>query len=193
MRVQRRAVAWLNRFLKGLLLTTQGTRMRCNQTCLLLGLIGSGLLPLSAMADSYTGLSLAYSDSEYRSSTWQEASPLLAQVQLGYFFSDYFALEGRYATSVKREGGLSINGLSSVLFKANIPTSDRLAIYAVAGYSHVRADYHHQTNNDSGISFGVGMHYALSRQSAITAEFVNYLNGDEVHLNTLQLGMQFRF
>lgn len=168
--------------------------MTCHKACLMLGLISSGLLPsLSATADPYSGLSLAYSDSEYRSSAWQEASPLLAQVQLGYFFSDYLALEGRYATSVKREDGLSINGLSSVLFKANMPTSERLAIYMLAGYSHIRADYNHQTNNDSGATFGVGMHYALSSQAAVTAEFVNYLNGDDVRLNMLQLGMQFRF
>lgn len=167
--------------------------MRCNKACLTLGLIGSSLLPISVNADPYTGLSLAYSDSEYRASGWEEASPLLAQVQVGYFFSDYLALEGRYATSAKRDDGLAIDSLSSVLLKANMPTSDRLAIYMLAGYSHIRADYNHQTNNDSGATFGVGMHYALSSQAAVTAEFINYLNGDDVRLNTLQLGMQFRF
>ncbi|NNN45433.1 MULTISPECIES: outer membrane beta-barrel protein [Vibrio] len=167
--------------------------MRCNKACLTLGLISAGLFSFSAHAELYSGLSLAYSDAEYRASTWQDASPLLAQVQLGYFFSDYLALEGRYSTSVKREEGLSINGLSSVLFKANMPTTDRLAMYAVAGYSYVRADYQHQTNNDSGASFGVGFHYALSGKTAVTGEFINYLAGDDVRLTALQLGMQFKF
>ncbi|WP_233268418.1 outer membrane beta-barrel protein [Vibrio metschnikovii] len=148
----------------------------------------------SVQADGYAGLSAAYSDSEHRTSTgWLDSSPALAQIQFGYFFSDYVALEGRYATSVKRNDDLAIDGLASALVKANMPVTDRLALYALAGYSYVRADYQHQTTNDSGATFGVGLHYALSGKTAITGEFVNYLAGDDVRLTALQFGMQFKF
>lgn len=152
------------------------------------------LVAFSAQADGYAGVSAAYSDSEYQASTgWLDSSPALAQIQFGYFFSDYVAIEGRYATSVNRSDGLAIDGLASALVKANMPVTDRLALYALAGYSYARADYQHQTTNDSGATFGVGLHYALSGKTAITGEFVNYLAGDDLRLTALQFGVQFKF
>lgn len=158
------------------------------------GLLFLSLGTFSAQADTYAGLSVAYSDAENKTSKgWLEASPSLIQAQWGYFFSDYVAIEGRYAASYKRTDGLAVDRLASGLVKGNMPVTKRLAVYALAGYSHLKVDYQHQSLNDNGMSFGVGMHYALSSTSALTGEWVNYLHGDDVRLNALQFGIQFRF
>ena len=162
-------------------------------------LIGASCLTLSlsvfsVQADGYAGLSVTYGDSEHQASMkWLESTPTLAQIQFGYFFSDYVAIEGRYATSIKRSDDFAIDGLASVLAKGNMPITDRIALYALAGYSYVRTDFQHQANHDHGATFGIGLHYALSGKMAITGEFVNYLAGDDVRLTALQLGVQFRF
>lgn len=161
---------------------------------MIFGAMSGSMISEYTYADTYAGLNLAYSDGEYQTSTvWQKASPFIAQAQIGYFFSDYLAVEGRYATSIKRSDDLAVDSLASALIKANMPVTDRIALYALAGYSYARVDYQHQATNDSGATFGLGLHYALSGSTAITGEFVNYLAGDDVRLTALQFGIQFKF
>lgn len=155
--------------------------------------LAASLVSISTQAETYIGINGLYSGSEFRSQVWQEASPLLAQVQLGYFFNDHLAIEARHAASIKRDSGLAIDDLSSVLIKANMPVTPRVAVYALGGYSYVNADLRNQSHHDTGFSFGVGLHYALSSTSALTSEWMNYLHGDDVRLNALQFGIQFKF
>ncbi|EKO3714477.1 porin family protein [Vibrio metschnikovii] len=174
-------------YISGISALTSG---RCISPLLALATCFAGA---SAHADTYFGFNGLYSSSEFRSQTWQEASPLLAQAQIGYFFNDYLAIEARHAASVKRDAGLAIDSLSSAFIKANIPVTPRTSVYALGGYSYVSADYHNQSHYGDSISFGLGVHYALSSTSAITSEWINYLTGDDVRLSGLQLGIQFRF
>ena len=153
----------------------------------------ASFISINTYADTYLGVNGLHSDSEFRGQVWQEASPLLAQVQLGYFFNDHLAIEARHAASIKRDSGLAIDTLSSALIKANMPVTPRVAVYALGGYSYVNADLRNQSHSDAGLSFGVGVHYALSSTSALTSEWINYLHGDDVRLNALQFGIQFRF
>ncbi|MDD1796045.1 porin family protein [Enterovibrio sp. ZSDZ42] len=151
----------------------------------------------SALADVYAGALLGYSNTEYVTSTQagvSEASPLLLQAQVGYFFNDYVALEARYGTSLQRTDGVSINSLASAYVKGNIPVSDQIAMYALVGVSATDIDYNasHSTSH-SGISFGLGTHYALSRDTALTFEFVNAQSGENTNLNAVNLGFQYRF
>lgn len=153
----------------------------------------ASLVSISSQADTYLGINSLYSGSEFRGQTWQKGSPFLVQAQLGYFFNDHLAVEARHAASVKRDSGLAIDTLSSALIKANMPVSPRVAVYALGGYSYVNADLSNQSHSDAGLSFGVGLHYALSPTSALTSEWMNYLHGDDVRLNALQFGIQFKF
>ena len=170
----------------------------CRCVIYLVGLISS-LVSIRAYADHYIGINALYSSSEYdnqsrhSSQSWQEASPLLVQAQIGYFFNDYLAVEARHATTMKRNSGLAIDRLSNIFIKANIPVTPRVAFYTLGGYSYINADLYTQSHHDTGFSFGVGLHYALSSSSALTTEWTNYLLGDEVRLNAFQFGIQFRF
>ena len=157
----------------------------------------AGAIAGPAQAEPYAGIALGMTNAEVRltpSSNWISAEPVLAQMQLGYFFNDYLALEGRYGSSVKRDKDLNIDRLSSLLIKGNIPVSPRLAFYGLAGYSSAKLDKKNLgSQSESDMSFGLGAHYALDKQSAITAEFVNYANGDKTRLSAVQLTIQFKF
>ncbi len=162
-----------------------------------LSAISLGLCSFSASADFYAGALLSYSHAEYHhtsSSLVVEGSPFLLQAQTGYFFNDYFALEARYGTSVERDSGLAVDSLVSGLAKFNVPVSERVALYGLAGYSGVQIDQQNVgSNNEQGLSFGMGAHYALDKQSAVVFEFINNVAEDDVRLNTISLGFQRRF
>ncbi|MGR5540581.1 porin family protein [Vibrio campbellii] len=160
-----------------------------------------GLCSFSASADFYAGALVSYSNAEYHhtssqnsQSTVSEGNPFLLQAQVGYFFNDYLALEARYGTSVQRDSGLAVDSLASGFIKLNMPVAERIAIYGLAGYSRVEIDKQGVgSQNDKGVSFGLGMHYALDKHNAIVFEFVDNASEDQVRLNAITLGFQHRF
>lgn len=162
-----------------------------------LSAISLGLCSFSASADFYAGALLSYSNAEYHhttSSSVAEGSPFLLQAQAGYFFNDYLGFEARYGTSLERDSGLAVDSIVSGFAKFNIPVSDRVALYGLAGYSSVQIDQQNVgSGKDQGFSFGMGAHYALDKQSAIVFEFIDSLAEDKVRLNGISLGFQHRF
>lgn len=150
-----------------------------------------------AFANLYAGAAFTYAGAEYQHSEKTasvDASPLMLQAQLGYFFNDYFAVEGRYGTSIQRSNGLNVDSLASALLKGNVPVTNQLSMYGLLGYSSVTIDQQSVgSSTQGGASFGLGMHYALSSDTAVTFEFLNNLNSDEARLNGLSLGFQYRF
>ncbi|MGR5461280.1 porin family protein [Vibrio alfacsensis] len=161
-----------------------------------------GLCSFSASADFYAGALVSYSNAEYHQSSSSqvtqplvtEGSPFLLQAQVGYFFNDYLALEARYGTSVQRDSGLAVDSVASGFIKLNMPVAERIAIYGLAGYSRVEIDKQGVgSQNDKGVSFGLGMHYALDKHNAVVFEFVDNASEDQVRLNAITLGFQHRF
>ncbi|OEE81967.1 hypothetical protein A1OQ_20435 [Enterovibrio norvegicus FF-162] len=154
-----------------------------------------------AVADLYAGAMVSYANVESRPSSdaaIQEATPILLQAQAGYFFNDYLALEGRYGTSLQRTDGMAVNSVASAYVKGNIPVTNQIAMYALAGYVATDIDNAMSGSvSESGASFGLGMHYALSSETAVTFEFINVpssgSNNDNVGLSALNLGFQYRF
>ncbi|NNN41935.1 MULTISPECIES: outer membrane beta-barrel protein [Vibrio] len=168
------------------------------QHCLgILSVLGLSLSSFSASADFYAGALVSYSNAELKSSSSEsvkEGSPFLLSAQAGYFFNDYIGLEGRYGTSVQRDSGLAVDSAMSGFFKLNMPVSERVALYGLAGYSSVRLDLQNVGSyKEQGFSFGLGMHYALNKQSAVVFEFVDNVSEDQVRLNSITLGFQHRF
>ncbi|MGR5134789.1 porin family protein [Vibrio alfacsensis] len=167
-----------------------------------LSAVSLGLCSFSASADFYAGALVSYSNAEYhQSSTSQvaqsvvsEANPFLLQAQAGYFFNDYLALEARYGTSVQRDSGLAVDSVASGFVKLNMPVAERIALYGLAGYSSVQIDKQGVgSQKEQGVSFGLGMHYALDKHNAVVFEFIDSASEDNVRLNALTIGFQHRF
>lgn len=149
----------------------------------------------AAFADIYSGITWGYSNSESQIDAQTiSAHPMLMQVQVGHFFNDNFALEGRYGQSIERTGGIAIDNIASLLIKGNVPVTERTAIYGLTGYSYSSFDMINKPSSSTGdISFGLGIHYALSSKSAVTFEIVNYTMEAENRLSSFNLGYQVRF
>lgn len=167
------------------------------RTCLLMLTFISLLSSSLASANYYAGALLAYTASEYSHSSLNsssEANPLLLQSQLGYYFNDYVALEGRYGVSAGRSGDISIDRLGSLLVKGNLPVTEQIAIYALAGVSSAKLDQQDVgSSSESGSSFGLGLHYAFSNRSAITLEYLSSLSTDSAKIGGVSTAFQYRF
>lgn len=162
-----------------------------------LSTLGLGMYSFSASADFYAGALVSYSNTEYKHSSQPsvvEGNPFLLQAQFGYFFNDYIATEIRYGTSVQRDNDLAVDSLASGFLKLNMPVAERIALYGLAGYSNVQLDKKNSgASDDQGFSFGLGMHYALDKNSAVVFEFVDVSSEEQARLNTLTVGFQHRF
>ncbi|MDW2276071.1 MULTISPECIES: porin family protein [unclassified Vibrio] len=157
--------------------------------------LGLSLYSISASADYYAGVLASYSNAEYKQpASTLEANPYVLQGQLGYFFNDYLALEARYGTSIQRDNNLNIDSITSAFTKFNIPVSNRIAVYGLAGYSFLQMDQQNVgSNSEESFSFGLGMHYALDTNNAVTFEFVDVSSHNTARLNTISIGFQHRF
>ncbi len=155
-------------------------------------------MPISiAYGSVYGGFSASYTNAEYsysNTSNSAQGHPILLQGQLGYFFNDYAAVEGRYGTSIKRSGGLVAENLFSVFVKGNLPITSQVALYALTGYSSAKLDQQQLGgSSENGVSFGLGAHYAFGKQTAVTIEYVNYFSNDTAKLGGFNISYQYRF
>lgn len=162
-----------------------------------IGTLGLSLYSISASADFYAGALASYSNAEYKqpgSTSTIEANPYLLQGQFGYFFNDYIALEARYGTSIQRDNNLNIDSVASAFAKFNMPVSNRIAVYGLAGYSSLKVDQQNVgSSSEDSFSFGLGMHYALDTDNAVTFEFVDVSSENTARLSTISIGFQHRF
>ncbi|WP_220721006.1 outer membrane beta-barrel protein [Agarivorans litoreus] len=154
------------------------------------------LASASATANTYAGAIFSYTSTEYNfdDASSQSGRPLLFQAQLGHYFNDFIALEGRYGVSTGRSGGISVDGLASLLVKGNVPVTDQVAMYALLGGSSVKLDQQNIGNStETGMSFGLGAHYALGKQTALTLEYLNSINTSKAKIGGVNLAFQYRF
>ncbi|GGA98801.1 outer membrane beta-barrel protein [Agarivorans gilvus] len=155
-------------------------------------------MPVSiAHSSIYGGISALYTNAEYSHSSTSDSvqgHPIILQGQVGFFFNDYVAVEGRYGTSIKRSGGLIAEDLFSAFVKGNLPITNQVALYALTGYSSAKLDQQQAgSSSEGGISFGLGAHYAFGKQTAVTIEYVNYFSDDTAKLGGFNLSYQYRF
>lgn len=82
--------------------------------------------------------------------------------------------------------------------KYDISAKDDFSPYAVIGYTRSKVvSSDDQTDNDavrvSGISYGVGVDYALNDSSLINFEYINYIDSGDVSIDSISLGIKELF
>ncbi|WJG21748.1 porin family protein [Vibrio furnissii] len=159
--------------------------------------VGAVTISPAAFSAPYVGAELGYSDAEYQPDHARlsgDGNPINIGVQAGYFLNDYLGLEARYSRSVQRSSGLKVDELTSGFAKLNLPVTPRIALYGLAGYSSFTLDKQGADSvEDSGFSFGGGVHFALDRHKAIALDVIQYADSDKASLYTINLAFQYRF
>ncbi|MFM8576396.1 MAG: outer membrane beta-barrel protein [Limnohabitans sp.] len=140
-----------------------------------------------------------------------KASPSAIRGILGYELSPNFAVEGMVAFGMS-DGTLKVNGQSvpgakmeidnavGVYIKPKTKLNDHLAIFARAGFIRAKSTtttatggIGSVTGSENSFSYGAGMSYAISPKTALTVDYMQYLNKDGFKVNGFTLGVGFKF
>lgn len=124
-------------------------------------------------------------------------------LQVGYQFNKYFALEGRYWTSISDpdwsekydsyyySGALaeSWSGSGScdcdlsawgIYIKPMYPLTEEFTVYGLLGYGNVTLDDGgYDWIDENGFQWGIGASYAITEHLSIFADYVRLLDGED--------------
>lgn len=135
-----------------------------------------------------------------------EADPAALFLLAGYQFNENIALEGRFGFNAGDDdfefasGGSTKVEVSSILsLLGKFSLGGDISPYAVIGFTDFELDAQNgQTVEGDGFSFGAGIDFKVSDNTAISLEYVNYASpditgGGEADLTALSLGVNYTF
>ena len=123
----------------------------------------------------------------------------------GYFFTDYFSVEGRLGFGVGDDTvnvlgtpvKVEIDRLLGVYGVAHLPLSHNASLYGVLGYTDGKAKYSVPgvalTDSDSGLSWGAGINFYATDNIGLSGEYMSYLNETGYEVSAFSLGLQYHF
>lgn len=154
-------------------------------------------------AGFYGGASIARAD--LKVDGLDTVSPSVLALTLGNQIDKHLAVEFRYGFSLS-DDTLKVNGLDTkfkvkdyagIYIKGFVPITLSGALYGIGGYTSGKVSASNAngtgSENDSGLSFGVGGSFAINRLTFVTIEWMRLLKGDDYTVNTLGAGINFRF
>lgn len=168
---------------------------------LALGISTSALAELPG--PNYAGID--YMHTTYAQETLDEANPSAMGIRVGRQLMPIFAVEGRAATGISDDtidiGGLAsdleIDSLLAALLRGELPLTAVTSLYVLAGIS--RAELSASTTGvglqdaESGFSWGGGVAFSAPRGTAVTIEYVRFLDEDTFEFSGLNLGVHVGF
>lgn len=139
--------------------------------------------------------------------TWEEgsvATGFRADVDAvaavaGVGVNQVFGVEGRYAGGVDGEtiGGVDVDldRIYGFYVRATLPTDTFFSPYAVAGYSNAKLEFDGESARDSedGGSWGGGITFSLEGPLTLDAEWIQYVDQDQLDIDGFNLGLTYRF
>ncbi|MDY6828583.1 MAG: porin family protein [Pseudomonadota bacterium] len=163
-------------------------------------------LPLSAVAETgvqfYYGLQLGQASVE---ATGLDDSYSFTSGRAGFQFHPNLGVEARVGVGLDNEetmvgavrGESEVDQIYSLYGVATYPANERLDLYALVGMTEagvtVRAGGVSMSEDESGLSYGVGAAVALTPNIDITAEYLNLLDEDAIEAQGVTLGLQFHY
>ena len=159
-------------------------------------------LSLSAVSTRDTDATLNFFDVE-------EGQDRLGNItlQAGYNFNEYFAIEGRYSTTVTDEDAVEMNGWS-IFAKPQYPGTNGVSIYGLLGYGGVTLDgnangFPYTADvDDTGFQWGIGVDYKMFDNMTVFVDYTSlaskmdglYYNGaTEVDVDAITVGINYQF
>ncbi|MFT6791252.1 MAG: outer membrane immunogenic protein [Cellvibrionaceae bacterium] len=124
-------------------------------------------------------------------------------VRGGYGITENFQLEARVGFGLSDDGigGDSLKVSEIIGLYGKFAASGKVSPYAIFGYSDIELEFdisgESGSVSDSGFSYGAGLDYYLSDNSAINFEYMSYYNdkldGIDVEVTTIGLGLTYKF
>lgn len=175
-------------------------------------------LPALALAEggvpagtNYFGIQ--HSDATYEEQDLPEMEPSMALLRIGSFSSDNVAVEARLGTGISDgelvgtymgnpvELTINVDSLLGVYLMPGLPVGDHVRLYGALGLTHVNltAEVHSvsgsgsASDDDASFSWGAGAEIWLSSDTALTVEYMTYMDKPEFELSSTGVGLSFRY
>lgn len=124
-----------------------------------------------------------------------------ATVKLGAGLHRFMAVEARAGFGVNddSQGGVTaeIDQFYSAFLKGMVPVHRNVSLYGLAGYSKVEVSASGPlgsgSNDVEDFSYGAGVAWHFNRNVSINAEWVSYVDKEDVEMDGVGLGASFSF
>ena len=155
---------------------------------------GQAMAQQSKVDTIYVGLDLHawYFDPD-RGSSWSDIG---IRGRAGYQFLDQIAAEVHLATGGSdRSNGvrLELDFLAGVFLRGDIPISRYLSLYGLLGVSYLDFTVARSNEDETSISFGLGLDYQISGNTYLSADYIRYINDSDFDYDALNVGARWRF
>ena len=137
----------------------------------------------------------------------EDFDPTVLVGRFGKFFNKNFALEGRLGIGLQDDtqhlsqfgfdGTVEIDTILGVNGVGNANISETSSVYGLIGFSRVEGTAtalgFSNSDDDTGLSFGVGADLGISNNVSLNIEYVSYLSKSDFDFSTLGFGVVFDF
>ena len=162
---------------------------------------------------AYGGAQFASFDLSF-DGTSEDFSPTGLIFRLGNNINENFSVEGRLGLGLSDDTITASDGITTASVSIELDTligvygvghvmlSESSSIYGLIGFTKVDGTIDASasgvgsvsvSDDESGLSFGVGTDIGLSNNLALNIEYIQYLNETDMDLNAISVGVKFSF
>jgi opacity protein-like surface antigen len=157
--------------------------------------LGFTLLAAGAQAQSLYG-EVGYTGLDYRA-PGLKVSPGMVRGLVGYEFTPNLAVEGMVGLGAGSDSdsgtSLKLKNTVGVFGKVQAPITEDLKVYGRLGVARTSLQTNGVSDSDTGLAYGAGVTYDLSKTTYLNADYTKYLDRDSKKLEGVTVGVGFRF
>lgn len=157
--------------------------------------LGLALLAAGAQAQSLYG-EAGYTGLDYRE-PGLKVSPGMVRGVVGYEFTPNLSLEGMVGINGGSDSAsgtsLKLKNTVGVFGKVQAPITDGVNLYGRLGVARNDLEVNGTSSADTGLAYGLGVTYDLSKTTYLNADYTKYYDRDDKKLEGVTVGVGFRF
>jgi len=162
----------------------------------------------SAIADNTnkTYFGAQYAIGTYSEDGFDDVNPTALVGRFGKYFNDNFALEGRLGIGIQDDSinifgtdvTLEIDTILGIYGIGHFNLNETSSVYGLLGLTRAEATvsasgFGSDSDDETGLSFGVGADIGVSETVALNIEYTQYLNKSDFDFSALSFGAVFSF
>ncbi len=135
-----------------------------------------------------------------------EIDPTALIGRFGKYFNNNFSLEGRFGIGLQDDTvdifgtnvSLELDTLFGVYGVGHINLNESSSVYGMIGFTRAEATisipgFISESEDESGLSFGIGADIGIGNNVALNIEYTQYLNKSDFDFSAMGLGAVFSF
>lgn len=165
-----------------------------NKTAIVKSFLAASIISAScaaSAADMYAGGGVAVLDAD-------EVTLNAVYGRFGAFFNENISAEARLGLGVGDDSigdvKIELDNFYGAYVRGGIPAGEVFYPYAILGYTKGKlSSSEGDSRSDSDLSYGVGADFSVSETLKINAEYMSYMDKDEIEITGFTVGVAFSF